>query len=239
MSWHFSRALVAEYLEASSLGGGRFAPSKSIPSAPDDSCSDKMKDTCHRSPFGMMFVPSTDTHGTALLTWFRAVFRARISQSAEMVTGSQEKNQGCGGKWQGSFARFNQNTYSWKTPQYSLLGGLIEYSETWPRWGMMQDGACFRLASLVHHTHGKGCSLWPTPTARDRRTLAGGRDRKRAKKSGKSLCHTIGELLGFPKRTYIKPCILEKMMIWPEGWTDVKPLETDKFRQWQQQHLNC
>jgi len=32
---------------------------------------------------------------------------------------------------------------------------------------------------------------------------------------------------------------VEWLMGWPLGWTDLKPLETDKFQQWQQQHLGC
>jgi site-specific DNA-cytosine methylase len=30
----------------------------------------------------------------------------------------------------------------------------------------------------------------------------------------------------------------EMLMLWPIEWTDLKPLETDKFQQWQQQHGN-
>lgn len=28
-------------------------------------------------------------------------------------------------------------------------------------------------------------------------------------------------------------------MGWPLGWTDLKPLEMDRFREWQQQHSLC
>ncbi len=67
MSWLISRAMmeayanspsspgmVAEYSEASCSGGEPSAPWSETPTAPDDSCSDKMKGTFHRSPFGMM-----------------------------------------------------------------------------------------------------------------------------------------------------------------------------------------
>lgn len=236
MSWHFSQALAEAYSQANCSDGEPFAQWKSTPFAPDDSCSDKMKGTCHHSPFGTMFVPSTDESGRELLMWFRAGFRARIFQSAETEMESQEQDPASGNKWRGSFARYDPASLSWKTHQYSLLGGLIPYSETYPRWGMMQNGECFQLAPLVRHIHGKGCSLWPTPTAREKRTLAGGRDRKRSEKSGKSLCRTIGEALGFPAKTYIKPYIIEKMMCWPVGWTGVNLLETAKFRQWLNLH---
>jgi len=37
----------------------------------------------------------------------------------------------------------------------------------------------------------------------------------------------------------LNPTWVEWLMGWPLGWTDLKPLETDKFRSWQQQHGIC
>jgi hypothetical protein len=34
----------------------------------------------------------------------------------------------------------------------------------------------------------------------------------------------------------LNPTWVEWLMGWPLGWTDLKPLEMDKFQQWQQQH---
>jgi hypothetical protein len=87
MSWHYSQALEVAYLEANSLAGEPSAPSNSMPSAPDDSCSDKMKGTHHRSLYGTMFAPSTDATGAALLMWFRAASRVRTSAAPVKVFG--------------------------------------------------------------------------------------------------------------------------------------------------------
>jgi hypothetical protein len=35
---------------------------------------------------------------------------------------------------------------------------------------------------------------------------------------------------------YLNPSFAELTMMWPLGWTDLKPLGTDKYREWQQQH---
>lgn len=51
--------------------------------------------------------------------------------------------------------------------QLTLAGSLEEFSATWPKAGTMQAGRCYRRAPWVHHTHGKDCSLWPTPKAKD------------------------------------------------------------------------
>ena len=38
----------------------------------------------------------------------------------------------------------------------------------------------------------------------------------------------------------LNPTWVEWLMAWPLGWTDLKPLGTDKFRQWRRQHSeNC
>jgi hypothetical protein len=82
MSWHFSQALVEEYSEAIFSAGALSALLSSMPSAQDDSCSDKMNGTFHLSPFGTMFVPSTDDLGVGLLTWYRLVSLAKTSRSS-------------------------------------------------------------------------------------------------------------------------------------------------------------
>ena len=35
---------------------------------------------------------------------------------------------------------------------------------------------------------------------------------------------------------YLNPLFAELLMMWPLGWTDLKPLEMGKFQEWQQQH---
>lgn len=40
------------------------------------------------------------------------------------------------------------------------------------------------------------------------------------------------------KTARLNPNWVEWLMGWPIGWTDLKPLEMDKFRLWRQQHLN-
>lgn len=35
---------------------------------------------------------------------------------------------------------------------------------------------------------------------------------------------------------YLNPLFAELVMMWPLGWTDLKPLETGRFQEWRQQH---
>jgi len=36
----------------------------------------------------------------------------------------------------------------------------------------------------------------------------------------------------------LNPMWVEWLMGWPLGWTDLKPLATDKYQQWLEQHGN-
>lgn len=228
MSWHFSQALEAAYSEANCLDGGPSALWKSMPFAPDDSCSDKMKGTFHRSPFGMMFVPSTDRHGAALLTSYRVGFLARILATRETAKESQGKSLDSGEKWHGSFARYDHATHSLKMSQLSLIGDSERSLEIWPRWGWMQNGACFHLADAVQHTHGKECSFWLTPTVSDAADRAlSVNSRGEPKLSGQfKLRHGKKMPASFA----------EWIMRWPAGWTGLQRLGTDRMQEWYGKH---
>jgi hypothetical protein len=245
MSWHYSQALEAAYSAANCSDGERFAPWRLMPIAADDSCSGKMKDTCHRSPFGMMSVPSTDAPGEALLMWFRAGFPARISapQGQEKVLTGQ--GPAFGWKWQESSVKFDPVSASWKTRQCSLLGGLDEFSETWPRWGTMRNGECWELPMWERATKGTGSGSWPTPCAAD--AEKGGRGDLYARihnvgrqrrvptpqandwKSGAD--YSDGRRGHSPQLRHLQPGQLnpdwiEWLMGWPIGWTASGQLET-------------
>jgi hypothetical protein len=51
-----------------------------------------------------------------------------------------------------------------------------------------------------------------------------------------NLGEQVNEREGVKKTGQLNPPWVEWLMGWPIGWTDLKPLETDRFQQWQQQH---
>lgn len=70
-------------------------------------------------------------------------------------------------------ARFDPGSRSWKTCQASLVPGMDEFSETWPRSGMTLSGTASPLPPSAPLTGGTGSGLWPTATtdsASDRST---------------------------------------------------------------------
>ena len=67
---------------------------------------------------------------------------------------------------------YDQSTSSWRTSQHCLVAqaseeahGLAEFSETWPRSGMMRSGTAYRLPPLARSITEIGSGLLPTPRA--------------------------------------------------------------------------
>ena len=224
---------------------------------------DKMTKFSRLSRYGMTFKPLTENRGEELLTLYLEDFPARTLAQQEKEQELTENEAECGEKWRGSFAKWNQDSYSWKTHQCSLLGDLESFSETWPRWGLMRHGECWELqmseqimkdkesGSLVKYptptTVDSGAlfntsisknskprptlgamakfNLWPTPTAHNAKEAAYPSEYNR--KTPTLATHAGGKL---------NPTWVEWLMGWPLGWTDLKPLETDKCHYVQQKH---
>lgn len=167
MSWHFSRALEAGFSAANCSAGEPSQQWKSMPSAPDDSCSDKMKGTWHRSPFGTMYVPSTDGHGAALLTWFQQASRARTSAPQELAQALMVSAPAYGAKWHALPAKFDLSSSGWKTAHSLWEEDLPWSSVILPSWGCMRDGECWEPMTLALPTSESACGFLPTPTRTD------------------------------------------------------------------------
>lgn len=113
--------------------------------------------------------------GVDRLTRFAEAFRARILAQPARAPESTGNEADCGQRCGESFAKFDPVSRSWKTRQFSLLGGLEPFSETWPYWGSMQDGECYQqpmpsglmeLRAWITSESESGFSLG-TPTSRD------------------------------------------------------------------------
>lgn len=101
----------------------------------------------------------------------------------------------------------------WPTPTASLAdkGGRIT-----PRKGR-EGGTLIEAISARN---------WATPTARDWRS--GKASQATHERNSRPLSEQVGGQLN--------PTWVEWLMGWPTGWTESKPLEMAKFREWQQQH---
>jgi hypothetical protein len=161
MSWLFSQVLVEEYLAANSLDGEQSVQSNGKPTQQAYCAPDKMTDFSRLSRFGMTFKPLTDISGEELSMSSVVAFHVRTLVPQEKAQELMENDQECGDKWLASFVKYDPDTSSWKTHQCSLLGDLDEFLETWPQWGLMQNGECWEQRTLEQTIRGTGYGLSP------------------------------------------------------------------------------
>ena len=173
MTWLFSKALCEslhsspEPVAASSADtcsdGEPYAQWNVMPTPQGFWRNDRMMDASRLSQFGPTLQLLTESHGEAVLTSFLEGFPVRTSPLPEEAKESAEQDPGFGLSSLESLAKYDRDTSTWKTPQFSLLGGWDEFSETWPRWGLMRNGECWVQPMLALRTSGTESGLWPTP----------------------------------------------------------------------------
>lgn len=164
---------------------------------------------------GRIFDPSMV--GPGLERWISSwrASRARPSPSPAHEK-SRTTTDGFGLKFTGSLAKYDPDLSSWRMSQGSLLPGLMESLETWPRWASIRNGALCLRAPLVPHTHGTECSRWPTPDAGVRGGSNIGGEAGRVGKERPTLTERARRMGGKPN-----PLFWEWMIGLPMGWTAV------------------
>ena len=190
-----------------------------MPFAQDDSCSAKMKVTCHHSPFGMMYLPLTDSLGADVLTWFLVGFPA--SHSVTRATDARTLKTS-GRTCYESSERFTRELCSRKM---SKKVRFSKQDQTLSLWDINVDTDAMTHGLPGHRIAARVGGLLATPT-------------KTANQSAASMqkhlsCRAYTAIFGTNR---ISPNHYEWMMGWPLGWTAIEPLETAKFQQWLSSH---
>jgi hypothetical protein len=262
MSWLFSQALVEEYWGENFSDGEQSALLSGNPIQQAYCAPDKMTDFSRLFRFGMTYKPLTENRGEELLTLYLEASRVRTSAQPEKAQELTENDQECGSTWRGWLAKYDPDTSLWRTAQCSLLEDLNESLATLPRSGMTRNGLLWELPMLEQTTKGTESGLLPKPTMQG---LNGGSNSRKAAIArgtwptprlsdykGATSAEAMGKAAerGFnpnlPEATAasvgggkLNPTWVEWLMGWPLGWTDLKPLETDKSHCVQQQHGDC
>lgn len=118
-----------------------------------------------RALSGRMSPPSTANRGVESWISSLAASPVRTCPTPGSEQASTGSGRGSGLSSLGSWARYDPATSSWRTSQLSLLEGLTESSETWPRWGSMRSGVVWARTTPELPTVESGSSSWPTPSA--------------------------------------------------------------------------
>jgi len=172
MSWLISKALMnslcsqelaVESLEEKSLDGAQSVPLNGN-NTPQAYCApDKMTGFSRLSRFGMTYKPLTESRGEELLTLYREGFlvpTSALQGEAQDLTGKVPQ---CGITWRGWLAKFDPDSYSWKTAQCSFIEESGECLETFPASGMTRGGLLWEQTRSERPTKGIERGLWRTP----------------------------------------------------------------------------
>lgn len=233
MSWLFSQALVEEYSAANCLDGEPFAQLNVMPTPHKFWRNDKMMGASDLSRFGLTLRLLTESHGEELLMSYRAAFPVRTSALPAKEQVSQDRAAACGATWRASLAKYDPDESMWKTAQRSFLEDSVSSLEIWPRWGSMRNGELYQRAMLAHPIcENESGFSHPTPTTRDWKGASNGQKEDFSRWTT-YLHHAVSH---DHYTTYPNPSSSEAVMGWPIGWTELAPLEMDKFQQWRQQH---
>lgn len=109
--------------------------------------------------------------------------------------------------------------------QVKMDGTLEEFSLTWPKSGMMQNGTVFRLRLLGQSSSAKECSLWPTPQASEsfRLTMKLESSLKGIEKSRKGGgAVDVSRVIAEEFSAYPTPNLYEWVMGFPQNWTEIE-----------------
>jgi hypothetical protein len=195
------------------------------------------------SRFGMTFKPLTESLGQDVLTSYLEDFPAKIYPRQEMEKDLTESAVDYGKRWGGLLAKFDLNTSMWKTPQCSLITDSIECLQTFTNWGSMRDGVLWEQTSLVHPIEENDFGWWPTPVASDYMTgqtngitYTGKRFVRTSQKTGTEFGAKLTSAYRLMTGNHLPANFSEWMMGWPQDWTELKPVGTDKYHLWLQQH---
>ena len=246
MNCHFSQAPEVDCLERICLDGALSDMSNGTTTASASSPHASETESCLPPQSSLTCVsshsPVQPTSTEELRTWLQQVSRASRFRSEENNSVKQT-SETCGPQRQMSFAVFDRDSSCWKTSQASLFLDTSEQSSvTWPRWGLMLDGECWEVTTLEPPSVENESGYLPTPRAS---VGTHGICWKRAKNGEHrsqiedylawlSLNHGGQVIRGLT----VNADFQDWLMVWPTAWTDLKPLEMDRFHVWRLSHTN-
>lgn len=240
MSWLFSQALVEEYSEANCSRGEQYVQLSVMPTQHKFWHRDKTIECSNLSRYGLTCEVLTENRGEELLMLYLEDSRARTSALPGKVPALMEKNQGYGVTWHASLMMFDRNSCTWKIHHSLFPEDLPESLVTLPAWGLMRDGELWERSTPDFITIGNVSGLLPTPTATDHKGSTPYQVQRRInhhQHNGLTLREWLAKYSKAEKTVYPNPGFLEVAMGWPQGWTELSPLGTDRFQQWQREHL--
>jgi len=189
---------------------------------------------CQSSRSGTMCEPLTENRGAEKSMSCVEGSRARTLVAREKEAGSKELAVDYGKRCGASLARYDQNTRSLRTHQCSLLAEGYELLQTLPEWGCLLCGELLEVTppagALMESA--SGLSLMRPIASDGLRHVFSVNQLIRKNHQDGNLSEQVARVI----HKKITPECCEILMNWPEGWTDLNPLEMVKILSWLNSH---
>jgi len=210
---------------------------------------------------GVTLQPSTQAAGMEL--WIQSVLASRASQSQSQANEPESRkghDQDSSLKPAELFAKYQASgIFLSKTSQDCFLTDSCQsYSESFPKWGSMRSGECFRQEMWAAPILEKESSSWPTPAMRDykgannceniQKKLAEGHrgfmgqlanavnhtgPMAPAKQSNGSDSSKSAQTSPQPLKKRLNPKFVEHLMGMPLGWSLPIPIDQNDYKRWE------
>ncbi len=151
---------------------------------------------------------------------------ARISVLQDMEKDWEEKKVVWFTKYSDYPDKSAPPSFSWKMSQQLQPEVVWHWSKKLPKYGMIVDGVLYPLPALEHHTEEKDGFYLPTPKASDSKRVDSPCERRR---NSPDLTATLN-MKYQTKGKKIHPHFIEWMMMYPLGWTELKPWAMQWFQ---------
>jgi len=257
MSWLFSQVLVEEYSAALCLDGEQSVQSSGNPTQQAYCAPDKMTAFSRLSRFGMTFKPLTVSHGEDLNESLATLPRSGMTRNGllwelpmleQTIKGTEF---GLSEKWATPTTMDTLPPKSEKAlhkeatqarPGRSKPANLrdqVSNMQNWPTpcaTDYKGSGQTGQLRDRLDYTVERGATkskdyTWPTPRTKG---MCGGSGAWQQLKANTTI--EEAKAMGAGNGGKLNPTWVEWLMGWPLGWTDLKPLVTDKSHCVPQQH---
>ena len=218
-----------------SLLSGMPMPAKSSENAQQKDGSPSCE--CGKVMSDCLIHPSTPGEWTAFMQDSLAQMYRRLGQNSALL---MEPDQVFTARFCESLASLDPDKSFWRTYQPLFQTDSPQYCGTWPRWGMTLDGVAYRhpMSEQTIDETGGGCLPTPT-TSQDYKPIRKFTPSERNGTHGKMLVGVIGHKNPNLVGQYLNPAMVEWVMGFPIGWTDLERSETHKSRCRPQLPTNC
>lgn len=181
-----------------------------------------LKEDCIKRQYLKMYMNLQNYNLREIYTSYMEDSPVKISLLQDLEKAWQESEALYVMKSLGSLMKYDPTSFSWKMSQLLPQKEALKWSHKLPKWGMIVDGLLSQLLPWAQYIKGNAGFCLPTPKASDSKRNDSPCERKRDSPDLTSKLNLIHKTKG----KKVHPHFIEWVMMFPLGWTELEPLET-------------